>query len=111
MIRTTIIAFASATVLSVAGASAMPINATLIKAAATASEPLQEARFGGRGFAFRGRFAFHRSFFRDRDDFRFRRFGFRDRDDFRFRRFAFRDRDDFRFRRFVRDRDDFRFRY
>ncbi len=72
MIRTTLIALVAATVIGTAGASAMPINTTMIKAAAIASEAPQQARWSccfGRHFAFhrplflRRHFAFHRSFF------------------------------------------------
>lgn len=60
MIRATLIALVAATVIASAGASAMPINAGMIKAAAIASEAPQQARWG---CCFGRRFAFHRSFF------------------------------------------------
>jgi hypothetical protein len=72
MIRTTLIALVAATVIGTAGASAMPVNTGMVKAAAIASEVPQQARWGccfGRHFAFhrpflfRRHFAFHRSFF------------------------------------------------
>ncbi len=66
MIRRTLIAVIAATVISTVGASAMPADMNMIKAATAASEPLQDARWGGWHrccFAFRGHFAFHRHFF------------------------------------------------